>query len=210
MFARFCLRCGTKLRRRLAFGHPRNVCPQCGYVHFDDPKLAVGVVAEWDGQIVLARRNHEPRAGQWSFPSGYVDAGEVLEEAAARETKEETGLDVRIDRLLGAWSSRGERVIFIAYAARVTGGRIEIGPECLEVRFFPPDALPPLAFPHDQAIVRAWRQHERNVRRASRPRGVTGAPRSTSTDRTRRRRSPGQGTGQHLRGGSGRPTGGSG
>ena len=166
--APFCPQCGTALRRRLAFGHRRKVCPRCGYVYFNDPKVAVGVLAERRGRLLLVRRNHEPHLGEWSFPSGYVDAGEGLQEAAARETKEETGLDVRIDRLLGAWSSRGERVIFIAYAARVTGGRIEVGPECMEVRFFPPDALPPLAFPHDQAIMRAWRDAQRSRPRARR------------------------------------------
>lgn len=158
MTARFCPQCGAALRRRLAFGRRRLVCPQCGYIHFNDPKVAVGVVAERRGRLLLVRRNHEPHLGEWSFPSGFIDAGEVLEEGAVRETKEETGLDARIERLLGAYSSRGERVIFLAYAARVTGGRIEVGPECQDARFFPPDALPPLAFPHDQAILRAWRR----------------------------------------------------
>jgi ADP-ribose pyrophosphatase YjhB (NUDIX family) len=157
MPARFCPQCGTPLRRRLVFGHRRQICPECGYIHFNDPKVAVGVVAQRRGRLLLVRRNHEPRLGEWSFPSGYVDAGEVLEEAAVREAKEETGLDVRIQRLLGAYSSAGERVIFIAYAARVTGGRIEVGAECQDVRFFPPDTLPPLAFSHDAAILRAWR-----------------------------------------------------
>ena len=156
MPARFCSQCGTALRRRAAFGRRRLVCPACGHVHFDDPKVGVGVVAERRGRLLLVRRNHEPHLGEWSFPSGFADAGEVLEEAAVRETKEETGLAVRIERLLGAYSTRRERVIFIAYAARVTGGRIEVGPECIEVRFFAPDALPPLAFPHDDSIVRAW------------------------------------------------------
>ena len=155
--ARFCPRCGTALRRRVSFGRRRRVCPQCGHVHFNDPKVAVGVVARRGGRLLLVRRNHEPHLGEWSFPSGYVDAGEAPEEAAVRETKEETGLDVRIERLLGAYSARGEPVIFIAYAARVTGGRIEVGLECMDVRFFPPDALPPLAFRHDDAILRAWR-----------------------------------------------------
>jgi ADP-ribose pyrophosphatase YjhB (NUDIX family) len=118
----------------------------------------VGVLARRRGRLLLVRRNIEPHLGDWSFPSGYMDAGEVLEEAAVRETKEETGLDVRIERLLGAYSTPGERVIFIAYAARVTGGRIEVGAECQDVRFFPPDALPLLAFPHDTAILRAWRE----------------------------------------------------
>ena len=157
MPARFCPHCGTPLRRRLAFGRRRQVCPQCSYVHFDDPKVAVGVVAQRRGRLLLVRRDHEPRLGEWSFPSGYVDAGEALEEAAVRETKEETGLDVRIQRLLGAYSTAGERVIFIAYSGRVTGGQIDVGDECQDVRFFPPDSLPPLAFAHDAAILRAWR-----------------------------------------------------
>ena len=126
-------------------------------MHFDAPKVAVGVVAERRGKLLLVRRNHEPRMGEWSFPSGYVDRGEVLEEAAIRETKEETGLDVKLGPLLGAWSSRGEGVIFLAYAARAPSGRTVIGPECMDVRFFAPDALPPLAFQHDSSILRAWR-----------------------------------------------------
>jgi mutator protein MutT len=135
------------------------VCPECGHVHFDDPKVAVGVVAERHGQILLVQRNHEPHLGEWSFPSGYVDRGEVPEEAAVRETKEETGLDVTLSGLLGAWSTRGERVIFLAYAARVAKGAIVVGPECIDVRFFALDELPPLAFPHDDAVLRAWRSH---------------------------------------------------
>ena len=103
------------------------------------------------------RRDQEPHRGEWSFPSGFVDAGETLEQAAAREAKEETGLQIRILRLVGAYSSPGDPVVFIAYAARVTSGRIAIGAECQDVRYFPLDALPPLAFPHDLAILRAWR-----------------------------------------------------
>jgi 8-oxo-dGTP diphosphatase len=157
--ARFCLECGTQLRRRVAFGQTRRVCPGCGYVHFDDPKVATGVVAERRGRILLVKRNHAPHKGEWSFPSGYLDAGELLEEAATREAKEETGLDVSIERLLGAYSTAGERVIFVAYAARVVRGRIQVGAECQDVRYFSPDDLPPLGFPHDDAILRAWRDH---------------------------------------------------
>jgi ADP-ribose pyrophosphatase YjhB (NUDIX family) len=155
--ARFCSQCGSALRRRVAFGRRRLVCPACGRVHFHDPKVAVGVLAERRGRLLLVKRNHEPHLGEWSFPSGYIDAGEELEAGAVRETKEETGLDIRIDRLLGAYSTAGELVIFIAFAARVVGGRIAAGPECQDARFFAPDALPPLAFPHDQRIMAAWR-----------------------------------------------------
>ena len=154
--ADYCTDCGSRLEERHVAGRMRGVCPACGHVHFEDPKVAVGVVVERDGLIVLGRRAHEPNLGRWSFPSGFVDVGEVLEAAAAREVEEETGLQVRIDRLLGVYSTAGDRTIFIAFAGSVIGGEIVAGEECLEVAAFPPRSLPALAFPHDDAIVRAW------------------------------------------------------
>jgi ADP-ribose pyrophosphatase YjhB (NUDIX family) len=157
----YCIDCGTAMGRQEAFGRTRDVCPSCGHVHFEDPKVAVGVVLERDGLIVLCRRAHEPRLGAWSFPSGFVDVGERLEDAAAREVEEETGLRVRLQRLLGAYSTPGERTVFIAYAGTaVAGVEIVAGEECLEVLAFPPEALPALAFPHDAAILQAWRSGE--------------------------------------------------
>jgi 8-oxo-dGTP diphosphatase len=111
---------------------------------------------ELDGGIVLEKRAHEPKLGLWSFPSGFVDAGEPLESAAIREVEEETGLLIEIDRLLGVYSAAGERTIFIAYAGTVIGGELVAGEECFEVGTFAPDGLPDLAFPHDGAIIEAW------------------------------------------------------
>jgi 8-oxo-dGTP diphosphatase len=156
MPAAFCRECGARLEPREAFGRTRSVCPNCGYVHFDDPKVAVGVVVEMDGGIVLGKRNHDPKMGCWSFPSGFVDAGEVVEQAAVREVEEETGLQVRIDRLLGVYSTQGERVVFIAFAGSPVGGRLQAGEECIEVAVFQADQLPELAFPNDGAILAAW------------------------------------------------------
>jgi ADP-ribose pyrophosphatase YjhB (NUDIX family) len=154
--AAYCPECGTALAQREAFGKLRDVCPSCGHVHFEDPKVAVGVVVSLDGGIVLGKRAHEPELGAWSFPSGFVDAGEVLEDAARREVREETGLEVRLDRLIGVYSLQGERVVFVAYAGTAVGGRLEAGEECFEVGTFPPEKLPELAFPNDAAILIAW------------------------------------------------------
>src|SRR6266513_2157275 len=120
----FCTECGARMEQRLAFGQTRDVCPDCGHVHFVDPKVAVGVVVAIDGKIVLGKRAHEPNLGRWSFPSGFVDVGEVLEDAAVREVEEETGLKVQIDRLLGVYSTAGERTVFVAYAGSVVGGEM--------------------------------------------------------------------------------------
>lgn len=154
---KFCSNCGGALEMRPAFGRERPVCPACGQVHFDDPKVAVGVVAARDGQILLTRRNHEPKMGCWSFPSGFVDAYEDVVEAAAREAWEETGIRVAVRRLLGVYQEPGGRVIYLAYAADAGPGEPVVGEECIEVRFFPADALPDLAFHHDAAILAAWR-----------------------------------------------------
>jgi 8-oxo-dGTP diphosphatase len=94
--------------------------------------------------------------GRWSFPSGFVDAGEELEAAAVREVEEETGVMVRIDHLLGAYSRGGDRTVFIAYAGTAVGGELRSGDETFEVGAFAADELPELAFPHDRAILAAW------------------------------------------------------
>jgi ADP-ribose pyrophosphatase YjhB (NUDIX family) len=156
--ARFCSECGAALEQREASGRVRPVCPACGHVHFDDPKVAVGVVASRGGQILLTRRNHDPKMGCWSFPSGFVDAFEDVVAAAARETLEETGIEVTVGRLLGVFQEPGSRVVYLAFAAEAAPGEPVVGDECMDVRFFPADSLPEPAFHHDTAILRAWRE----------------------------------------------------
>ena len=156
----FCARCGARLREPGAPGEPP-VCRSCGLVRYENPKLAAGVVVEHEGAILLVRRNHEPMYGRWSFPSGFVERGEVVEEAARREVREETALEVVIDHLLGVYSAAGDTVVFVAYAGHSSGGVPEPGPEAIEVGLFPSDELPELAFAHDPAIVEAWRRATR-------------------------------------------------
>ncbi len=153
----FCVECGARMALREAFGKQRSVCPACGHVHFDDPKVAVGVVATSHGRVLLTRRNHEPKLGEWSFPAGFVDAGENVVAAAAREALEETGVAVQVGRLLGVFQEPGSRVVFLAFAATAGDEQPVCGDECLDVRYFPPDELPPLAFDSDAAILAAWR-----------------------------------------------------
>lgn len=160
MAVRFCPLCATALDERLVFGRPRLACPACDYVHFEEPKLAVGVVATRDGAILMTRRAHEPKLGAWSFPSGFVDAFEDPSVAAARETWEETGLRITVRALLGVYRERESRVVFVAYAAEAAPGALVPNNECLDLRFFPANRLPPPAFAHDAAIVQAWRRYQ--------------------------------------------------
>lgn len=151
-----CPNCGRSLDETV--GPPGRVgCPTCSFVLYSNPKVAAGVVVEQEGRILLVRRNHEPAYGRWSFPSGFVDAGETVEGAAAREVLEEAGVEVEIERLLGVYSRAGHPVVFVAYGGVVRGGEPTAGEEALEVGLFEPDDLPPLAFEHDDAIMEAWR-----------------------------------------------------
>ena len=153
--AKFCPRCGTAIPKPAAGARPS--CPRGHFTWYADPKLAAGVLVQRDGKLLLVRRNHTPALGSWAFPSGFVDAGEVVEEAAVREVFEETGIEVRLDGLIGVYSEAGNAVVFIAYAGTATAGQAIAGPEAFEVGWFAPDQLPELGFTHDLRIVAEWR-----------------------------------------------------
>ena len=153
---KFCPHCGTPLTTKELEGYQRPACPACGWIHYEDPKVAVAVLVGRAGELLLDRRAIEPGLGFWSFPSGYVNRGEVLEEAAVREVQEETSVDVRIDGLFGVYSERGNAVVLVVYTAELDGGEAMPYEEVSEVGWFAPDHLPPLAFPHDEAIISRW------------------------------------------------------
>ena len=152
----FCAGCGTRLVMRDHEGTPRPACPACGRIVYYDPKLAAACVIERDGQTLMVRRAVLTGYGLWSIPGGYVDRGEPVETAAAREVVEETGLVVEIGQLIGLFSDAGNPVVVAAYSATEVGGVLAPGPESLDVGFFSMDDLPPLAFPRDEQILRRW------------------------------------------------------
>ena len=148
---RYCPACGGALEgRTLKNGEPeRLVCVRCGFVFYMDPKVAVGTIIAHDGGIVLVKRAIEPAYGKWVFPGGFVDRGERVEEAAIRETREESCLDVKISRLLNIYSYTDHPVIIIVYVGEIIGGQAAAGDETLEVGIFRPTDVPwgELAFP---------------------------------------------------------------
>jgi 8-oxo-dGTP diphosphatase len=152
---RYCPACAGQLDT--APRHP--VCTACGRTHHRDPKVGVGVVVVQDGRLLLVRRGVEPGKGAWALPAGYVDAGEDPRAAAAREAREETGLEVRVGRVLEVYASEatgGHRgaSFFLAFSAEVVGGELGAADDALDARFFAADELPELAFASTRDAVR--------------------------------------------------------
>ena len=156
---KYCSSCATPLEVGESNGAMRPVCPSCGRVVYYDPKVAAITIISRQGRVLLVRRANQPGYGLWSVPGGYVDRGEVVEEAAVREVREETGLEVEIDRLLGLHSEAGRPVIVAAFTGIEVGGELQPGPEALDVGFFALDDLPPMAFPGDSRILQSWIDH---------------------------------------------------
>jgi 8-oxo-dGTP diphosphatase len=157
----YCPRCATPLELQRQEDRDRPTCPSCGFVHYLDPKVAVAVVVELDvDQILLVRRNIDPGRGLWSFPAGYVNRGEVLEEAAIREVEEEIGLKVDLIGLVGVYSSHGDSVVLVVYSGRASSAHPpRIDPrEVQEARAWSVNALPAMAFQHDPRVMQDWRR----------------------------------------------------
>jgi ADP-ribose pyrophosphatase YjhB (NUDIX family) len=146
---KFCPRCGTPVKREKRFGKIHPVCPGCDWIHFKDPKVAGAVLVEQDDRVLLVRRVNEPYRGLWTLPAGFVDAGEDPARAAERECLEETGLSVRVTRVLdviaGQEHERGADFV-IVYKAEVLGGTLSPDDDVDAAEWFEYNNLPPLAF----------------------------------------------------------------
>lgn len=145
----YCPQCGSKLEQQERFGRLRPTCPRCDWIFFPDPKVAAAVLVERDGEILLVRRMHNPAKGLWTLPAGFIDAGEDPAEAAERECREETGLQVKVTGLLDVISGlehpRGAHIL-IVYRAVIIQGEMTPDDDVDSVGFFSYNSLPPLAF----------------------------------------------------------------
>ena len=171
---RFCPSCGAPLERRaLRPAEPeRLACPACQFVHYLNPKVAVGtIIATGDGRLVMVRRAIQPGYGLWVFPGGFVDRGEPLETAAMREALEESGLKVRLDALVNVYSYRDAAPVIVVYAATAVGGALTIDEESLEAALFGQGDLPwdALAFDSTRDALRDYLDGLRHPLRAPIP-----------------------------------------
>ncbi len=134
------------------------MCPECGYVHWRNPGVGAAVlVRDEQGRVLLIRRAEgSTRPGFWAVPAGYVDYGEDVREAARREMREETGLDVEVgDPLFVAsnFHDPAKLTVGIWFAGRMIGGTLQAGDDADDAAYFALDELPPLAFETDRTLL---------------------------------------------------------
>jgi len=134
----------------------RLVCAECGFVHYENPKVIVGAVCRWEERTLLVRRAIEPRLGTWTMPIGYMEMGETTQAGAAREVWEEARARVEIDGLLAIHSFPQIGQVHLIHRARMLSPACAAGPESLDARLFAWDEVPwdDLAYPNV-----AWALH---------------------------------------------------
>ena len=157
---KFCSHCGSPVSLKVPAGDhlPRFVCDACGQVHYQNPRLVVGCVPEIDGRILLCKRAIEPRYGYWTIPAGFMENGETLQQAAARESFEEAMADVEIGSLLSIVHVIHAQQVHVFFRARMRAPQFGAGAESLEVRLVTPEEIPwpDLAFPSTEFALRRY------------------------------------------------------
>ncbi|NYT22859.1 NUDIX hydrolase [Alcaligenaceae bacterium] len=141
---KYCSMCGTPLTRRVPpeDNRMRDVCDQCGAIHYQNPRNVVGVVPVYGDRVLLCRRAIEPRFGRWTLPAGFMELGETTAQGAMRETQEEAGAQIELGPLYTVIDVPQAEQVHFFYLAKVTSEALYPGPESSEAAFFRLDDIP--------------------------------------------------------------------
>ena len=140
-----CKECGTAVVYRLPDDgdtKERAVCPACHTVHYENPLNVVGTVPHWGEQVLLCKRNIEPRYGKWTLPAGFMELHETTAEGAARETDEEAGAQFEMQDLFTLLNVARVGQVHLFYRARLLSDQFNPGPETIEARLFSEADIP--------------------------------------------------------------------
>lgn len=140
----YCTQCGQATLSRIPEGdhRHRDVCGSCGHTHYENPKLVVGCIAEWQGRVLLCRRAIEPRLGFWTLPAGFMENEESTREAALRETHEEACATVEGGSLFALVDVPHISQVHLFYRGTLKGGIHSAGPESQATALYEETAIP--------------------------------------------------------------------
>jgi len=141
---KFCSACGATVELRIPEddNRPRHICTACGIVHYQNPRMVIGSIPEWEDKILLCRRAIEPRHGLWTLPGGFMENGESTAQAAIRETLEEANARIAIGDLYSMYSLPYIDQVHILFRARLLDLDFSPGAESLEVKLFSETEIP--------------------------------------------------------------------
>lgn len=155
---KFCSNCANPISQRIPDGddRPRWVCDACDNIYYENPKIIAGCLPEWGDRVLLCKRAIEPRYGLWTLPAGFMENGETLQQAAARETREEANARVEIGQLYTYVSIPNISQVYFIFRARLEDEDFSAGSESLEVELFDEADIPwdEIAFPSIELALR--------------------------------------------------------
>ncbi len=160
---KYCSECAAPVTTRIPAGdhRPRYVCPACGTIHYQNPKVVAGCIPEWGDEILLCKRAIEPRIGFWTLPAGFMENEETADEAASRETLEETGAQTADLELFSLYSIPHISQVYLIYRARLVERNFGPTPESEQVRLFAQQDIPwdRIAFPVVRLTLEKYFEH---------------------------------------------------
>jgi ADP-ribose pyrophosphatase YjhB (NUDIX family) len=142
---RHCKQCGTAVTYRLPDDgdtRERAICPACHTVHYENPLNVVGTIPIWNDQVLLCKRNIEPRLGKWTLPAGFMELGETVMQGAARETQEEAGAQFQMLELFTLMNVVRVGQVHFFFRAQLTSPDFDPGHETQEARLFAEQDIP--------------------------------------------------------------------
>ncbi len=177
LFFKYCPHCATPLKKRKKGGRERPWCPSCGFVQYLNPTVGVAVVVLEGDRILLGKRAPEVSyGGMWCIPCGHLEWDEEVREAAAREFREETGLEVNFTGVVAVHSNfhnPRQHTVGIWFKGEVVEGELKPDDDLVELGFFPLDNPPePLAFPTDRLVIEELKKRKGAPKVSTNPFGV--------------------------------------
>ncbi len=162
----FCSHCGAPVTVRIPAGdsHPRHVCAACGAIHYQNPKVVVGCIPQWQDKVLLCKRAIEPCHGLWTLPAGFLENDETTIQGALRETLEEAGARVEMLDLHTLFNLPHVNQVYVMFRGNLLDTDFGPGEESLEVALYEEKDIPwgELAFPVIEQTLRLYFQDRKS------------------------------------------------